>query len=66
MTKEPEEKLLTSGEVALRFRVDPKTVSRWAVTKKLPSILTPGGHRRFKESVVRALLSGDAEGGGQP
>lgn len=38
------------------FRVDPKTVTRWAVAGKLRSIKTPGGHRRFAADEVRALL----------
>jgi excisionase family DNA binding protein len=54
------EPLLTPNEVARLFRVDPKTVTRWAVDGKLPSIKTLGGHRRFKEHVVRALLEQDA------
>jgi predicted site-specific integrase-resolvase len=40
------------------FRVDPKTVTRWAKAGKLSSIRTLGGHRRYRESEVRARLSG--------
>jgi len=54
----PDDALLTPAEVAAKFRVDPKTVTRWAKAKKLSSIRTPGGHRRFRESEVRALLEG--------
>jgi len=50
------ERLLTPGEVAALFRVDPKTVTRWAASGRISSIRTPGGHRRFRESEVRALL----------
>lgn len=57
---EPRERLLTPGEVANLFRVDPKTVTRWAVAGRIGSIRTPGGHRRFRESEVRALLRGEA------
>jgi excisionase family DNA binding protein len=53
------ERLLTPGEVAALFRVDPKTVTRWAASGRISSIRTPGGHRRFRESEVRALLGGD-------
>lgn len=49
--------LLTPAEVSRLFRVDPKTVSRWANAGKLTSVRTPGGHRRFRESEVRALLA---------
>jgi excisionase family DNA binding protein len=52
------DRLLTPGEVATLFRVDPKTVTRWAAAGRIGSIRTPGGHRRFRESEVRALLSG--------
>ena len=50
--------LLTPGEVAQMFRVDSKTVTRWAAAGRIGSIRTPGGHRRFRESEVRALLEG--------
>jgi excisionase family DNA binding protein len=50
------ERLLTPGEVAALFRVDPKTVTRWAASGRISSIRTPGGHRRFRESEVRELL----------
>jgi excisionase family DNA binding protein len=52
---------LTPGEVAALFRVDPKTVTRWAAAGRIGSIRTPGGHRRFRESEVRALLEGEGE-----
>lgn len=50
------EHLLTPGDLARLFKVDPRTVSRWAAEGRLSSIKTPGGHRRFKESEVLALL----------
>jgi excisionase family DNA binding protein len=52
------ETLLTPAEVAALFRVDPKTVTRWAKSGKLTSIRTLGGHRRYREAEVRALLAG--------
>lgn len=54
------ERLLTPGEVAALFRVDPKTVTRWAASGRISSIRTPGGHRRFREAEVRELLNGSA------
>jgi excisionase family DNA binding protein len=45
--------------VAELFRVDPKTVTRWAKAGKLASIRTLGGHRRYRESEVRSLLAGN-------
>ena len=56
MSIENPERLLTPGEVALMFRVDPKTVTRWASAGRIGSIRTPGGHRRFRESEVDGLL----------
>jgi excisionase family DNA binding protein len=52
------EPLLTPAEVATMFRVDPKTVTRWAKAGKLTSIRTLGGHRRYREAEVRSLLAG--------
>lgn len=59
MTMPPHEPetLLTPAEVAAMFRVDPKTVTRWAKAGKLSSIRTLGGHRRYRASEVSALLS---------
>ncbi len=53
--------LLTPAEVASLFRVDPKTVTRWAKSGKLSSIRTLGGHRRYRESEVRELLTSGTE-----
>ena len=52
------EPLLTPAEVATIFRVNPKTVTRWAEAGKLTSIRTLGGHRRFREKEVLDLLAG--------
>ncbi len=57
------ERLLTPGEVALLFRVEPKTVIRWADQGRIGSIRTPGGHRRFRESDVTELLADPAPPG---
>ncbi|WP_007024818.1 BldC family transcriptional regulator [Saccharomonospora iraqiensis] len=56
MTTSTGGRLLTPGEVAALFRVDPKTVTRWATAGRIGSIRTPGGHRRFRESEVNQLL----------
>jgi excisionase family DNA binding protein len=52
------ETLLTPAEVAALFRVDPKTVTRWAKAGKLSAIRTLGGHRRYRAAEVYALLEG--------
>jgi predicted site-specific integrase-resolvase len=60
--------LLTPGEVAKLFRVDPKTVTRWGRAGRIPDvgdrksvIRTPGGHRRFRYKAIRMILTGDLE-----
>lgn len=60
------EKLYTPGEVALMFRVDPKTVTRWAKAGLIASIKTPGGHRRYRASVVDALAKERMEYASEP
>src|SRR6476661_1895080 len=50
------EALLTPSEVAELFRVNPKTVTRWARAGKLTAIRTLGGHRRFRVSEIRRCL----------
>ena len=51
------EELLTPGEVARLFAVDPKTVSRWANSGKITTVKTLGGHRRFRAAEIRAMLA---------
>ena len=48
--------LLTPGQVAVMFRVSPKTVTRWARAGKISAIRTIGGHRRFRASDVRRFV----------
>lgn len=55
-TKKNPDPLLKPCEVAELFAVDPKTVTRWAHKGLIPSIMTPGKHRRYRESAIRALL----------
>jgi excisionase family DNA binding protein len=62
MPREGGDRLYTPSEVAAIFRVDPKTVTRWAAARppRLHSTRTPGGHRRFRESeVYKRLHQGD-------
>lgn len=52
------EELMTPAEVAQAFKVDPKTVTRWAKAGKLPAaIRTIGGHRRFRRSDIEVWLA---------
>ena len=50
-------KVLTVSEVAALFSVAPETVKRWANEGRLPYFRTLGGHRRFREVEVLALLN---------
>ena len=57
MTETPtNDALLTPAEVAALFRVNPKTVTRWARAGKITAIRTLGGHRRFRASEIRRCL----------
>lgn len=48
--------LLTPTEVAEMFRVNPKTVTRWAKSGKISAIRTLGGHRRFRATEISRFL----------
>ena len=52
-----ENELLTPSEVAVMFRVNPKTVTRWARAGKISAVRTLGGHRRFRADEIRRFLA---------
>lgn len=52
-----DDKLMSPCEVAALFRVDPKTVLRWAKVGLLESFRTPGGHRRYRPRDVEELMN---------
>ena len=56
-------RLLRTREVALLFQVSERAVTDWARRGRIPSVRTPGGHRRYPAADVWALLrrSGSAE-----
>ena len=56
MEPQPRDDLLTPAEVAALFRVNPKTVTRWARAGKITAIRTLGGHRRFRASEIKRCL----------
>ena len=62
----PEHDLLTVAEVAAAFRVEAKTINRWANGGRLRSVRTPGGagpgHHRFYRTDIAALLDGPEAG----
>jgi excisionase family DNA binding protein len=58
-TTEP--RYLRTAQVAEFLQVSPKTVSRWAQEGMLPYIRTLGGHRRYPDAEIRALLESLSE-----
>jgi excisionase family DNA binding protein len=50
-------RLLRTREVALLFQVSERAVTDWARRGRLPSVRTPGGHRRYPADAVRRLLN---------
>ncbi len=40
--------------------VDQSTLRRWSDSGKVPVFRTPGGHRRYNEEDIKALMQGDA------
>lgn len=55
--------VMTPAEVGAACHVDPKTVTRWARSGKIPFTWTPGGHRRYSAADVYALIHGSQPGG---
>jgi excisionase family DNA binding protein len=49
-------RLLRTREVALLFQVSERAVTDWATKGRIPSVRTPGGHRRYPAHLVRQLL----------
>lgn len=50
------ESLLRTSDVALLFQVSERTVAEWARRGRIPSVRTPGGHRRYPARKIRELL----------
>jgi excisionase family DNA binding protein len=49
-------RLLRTREVALLFQVSERAVTDWARRGRIPSVRTPGGHRRYPADEVWTLL----------
>lgn len=52
-------RLLRTREVALLFEVSERAVTDWATKGRIPSIRTPGGHRRYPAEDVARLLAAE-------
>jgi excisionase family DNA binding protein len=50
------ERLLRTSDVAMLFQVSERTVSEWARRGRVPSVRTPGGHRRYPADQIRRLF----------
>ena len=48
---------LRTAQVADLLHVSPKTVTRWAKEGKLSFLHTLGGHRRYPEADIRAMVA---------
>jgi excisionase family DNA binding protein len=57
-----EGQLLRTSDVALLFEVSERTVSEWAKKGQIPSVRTPGGHRRYPADGIKALLERSRNG----
>ena len=49
---------LTLGQACKLLNVDESTLRRWADAGQVRTFRTPGGHRRFAETDVRAIVNG--------
>lgn len=49
--------MLRTGDVAAMFQVSERTVSEWARRGRIPSVRTPGGHRRYPADELHRLLA---------
>lgn len=55
---EPDAPKLSINEACRMLGVDQSTLRRWSDAGKVPVFRTPGGHRRYSEDDLRALLGG--------
>lgn len=62
MMTTPQNDLMLPSEVAELFRVNPKTVSRWARQGKVNCIRTFGGHRRYRRDEIMAIFKAGENG----
>ncbi len=46
----------TRAELAQLFEVAPNTVNRWVRGRKVPSVVTPGGRRRYPVEAILQLV----------
>lgn len=57
---------ITLGQACKLLGVNESTLRRWADAGQVRSFRTPGGHRRFSEEDLRALIAGQGGAGREP
>lgn len=57
---------ITLGQACKLIGVNESTLRRWADAGQVRSFRTPGGHRRFSEEDLRALVAGQGGSGREP
>lgn len=50
------DRLLTTSEAAERLQVSDETMRRWADDKRIPHIVLPSGHLRFRPVDIDKVL----------
>jgi len=58
-TAEPAERWLSINDACEILGVDKSTLRRWSDRGRVPVFRTPGGHRRYSEADLRAVLNGE-------
>ncbi len=56
----------TRAEVAQLFEVAPNTVNRWVLGGRLPSVVTPGGRRRYPVGAILTMFDEQMQGASAP
>jgi len=59
----PEEQWLTIHDACTLLGVDQTTLRRWSDAGRIPVFRTVGGHRRYAESDIRAMIEQGRQGG---
>ena len=57
-------RLLRTAEVARLFEVSGRTISEWARRGRIPSVRTPGGHRRYPADLIMSMVQGQHDRSG--
>lgn len=56
------DRLLRPSEAAKKLGIDPSTLRRYAACGAVESVLTPGGHHRYRENELRQLVARRKDG----